>query len=153
MDLQNAQLRVPYQLDRKGKRVRLKTAAARRDVIVIDALGSALRRHRLASSFSTVDDPVFATSSGSAMSTRNATRALARTAKRAGLDDVTAHALRHTFASMLIERGRDPVFVADQLGHTNPAITLRVYAHLFRAAKQADDARDQLQAAYGRLLR
>jgi len=81
------------------------------------------------------------------------TRALTRIAKRAGLQDVTAHALRHTFASMLIERGRDPVFVADQLGHTNPAITLRVYAHLFRAAKQAEDARDELEAAYGGMLR
>lgn len=121
-------------------------------MIVIDALASLLRRHRLASPHSQAGDPVFSTATGTAMSARNTGRALTRISKRAGVEDVTAHALRHTFASMLIERGRDPVFVADQLGHTNPAITLRVYAHLFRAAKQADDARAQLQAAYGGLL-
>jgi integrase len=27
-------------------------------------------------------------------------------------------------------QGHDPVFVSRQLGHANPAITLRVYAHL-----------------------
>ena len=53
----------------------------------------------------------------------------------------------------MIALGHDPVFVADQLGHASPAITLRVYAHLFRAAKQATQARDQLEEAYGRLLR
>lgn len=65
---------------------------------------------------------------------------------------MTPHALRHTYASLLIAQGRDPVFVADQLGHTSPAITLRVYAHLFRAAQQERNAREQLEAAYGDFL-
>jgi integrase len=53
---------------------------------------------------------------------------------------------------LLIAQGRDPVFAADQLGHASPAITLRVYAHLFRAAEQEQSARDQLQNAYGGFL-
>ena len=67
--------------------------------------------------------------------------------------DVTPHALRHTYASMLIAQGRDPVYVADQLGHSTPVITLRTYAHLFRAAQQEATARDELEAAYRGLLR
>ena len=54
---------------------------------------------------------------------------------------------------MLIAHGRDPVYVADQLGHSTPVITLRTYAHLFRAAQQETQARSQLEAAYGTLLR
>jgi len=45
---------------------------------------------------------------------------------------VTPHKLRHTFASILIAFGRDPRHVMDQLGHTDPKFTLRVYAHAMR---------------------
>lgn len=38
VDLSSGHLRVRYQLSRNGKRVRLKTAGARRDVVVIDSL-------------------------------------------------------------------------------------------------------------------
>lgn len=153
VDLATGHLRIRHQLNRNGERARLKTATARRDVVVMDALAALLRRHRLASPHSTRTDPVFVTSSGSAMSARNSGRALTLVAERAGLAGVTPHALRHTFASLLIAQGRDPVFVADQLGHSSPAITLGVYAHLFRATKQANDARDELEAAYGGMLR
>ena len=45
---------------------------------------------------------------------------------------VTAHKLRHTFTSILFVRGEDPAFVMQQLGHTDAAFTLRVYAHAMR---------------------
>ena len=45
---------------------------------------------------------------------------------------VTAHKLRHTFASILFVRGEDPPYVMGQLGHTDPGFTLRVYAHAMR---------------------
>ena len=45
---------------------------------------------------------------------------------------MTAHKLRHTFASILFVRGEDPPYVMAQLGHTDPAFTLRVYAHAMR---------------------
>lgn len=44
----------------------------------------------------------------------------------------TFHALRHTHASALIAGGIDVVTVSRRLGHSNPTITLGVYAHLFR---------------------
>ena len=73
-------------------------------------------------------------------------------ANRAGLDGVTFHVLRHTFASILIAQGHGPVFVSRQLGHANAAITLKVYAHLFDAERHADKARAKLEADYGALL-
>ena len=47
-------------------------------------------------------------------------------------DGVTAHKLRHTFASILYVRGEDPPYVMAQLGHTDAGFTLRVYAHAMR---------------------
>lgn len=45
---------------------------------------------------------------------------------------LTPHKLRHTFASLLFALGEDPVHVMGQLGHTDPAFSLRVYAHAMR---------------------
>jgi integrase len=64
----------------------------------------------------------------------------------------TMHDLRHTFASLLIAQGLDVVFVSRQLGHANPATTLRVYASEFDRVRNADSARDALSAQFGALL-
>ena len=62
---------------------------------------------------------------------------------------VTPHKLRHTFASILIALGRDPRYVMEQLGHTDPNFTLRIYAHVMRFG---DDERDRVKAlAEGRV--
>jgi hypothetical protein len=47
-------------------------------------------------------------------------------------EGLTPHKLRHTFASLLFALGEDPVHVMGQLGHTDPAFSLRVYAHAMR---------------------
>lgn len=49
--------------------------------------------------------------------------------RRAGLDDVTFHDLRHTFASRLVMAGIDVPTVQALLGHKTIAMTMR-YAHL-----------------------
>ncbi len=49
--------------------------------------------------------------------------------KRAGLEDVRIHDLRHSFASFLINAGRGIYEVANLLGHTQLKTTQR-YAHL-----------------------
>jgi integrase len=140
-------------MGRDGKRRPLKTAAAKRDVILMSQLASELRRLRLASPFSADKDLVFCSTTGRTIGHRNVTaRGLEKAANRAGLRGVTFHALRHTFASILIAQGHDPVFVSRQLGHANAAITLKVYAHLFDAERHASEARAQLEADYGALL-
>jgi len=53
-------------------------------------------------------------------------------ADRISLKGVPLHALRHTHASQLIDAGIDVVTISKRLGHASPAITLKVYAHLFR---------------------
>ena len=39
---------------------------------------------------------------------------------------------RHTFATLAMSSARNPVWVSKQLGHSDPAFTLRVYAHAMR---------------------
>jgi integrase len=58
---------------------------------------------------------------------------------------VTAHALRHTAASLAISAGANPKLVQRMLGHASAAMTLDVYADLFESdldsvAKRLDTA-------------
>ena len=43
---------------------------------------------------------------------------------------MTFHALRHSFASHLIQRGASLVYVRDQVGHGSIAVTVNFYGHL-----------------------
>jgi len=47
------------------------------------------------------------------------------------------HDLRHLHATTLLLSGVPVHVVAARLGHADPAITLRVYAHLIRSAETA----------------
>jgi integrase len=113
-----------------------------------------LREHRLCSRFSGEDDFVFATEAGTPFLWGNVgKRGLKKAAEGAKLnrpgESLRMHDLRHCFASMLIREGADVVFVARQLGHANPAITLGIYAHLFDSEAQATKMRDTLEARFG----
>ena len=57
--------------------------------------------------------------------------AFQRCLAEAGLRRVRFHDLRHTFASLLIQRGANPKYIQEQLGHSSISITLDVYSHLF----------------------
>ncbi len=71
-----------------------------------------------------------------------------RARKASGIDiKWRLHDLRHWSATVSIGQGHDVRTVAGRLGHSNPAMTLRVYAHAFASADQA------LAAGLGDLLR
>jgi integrase len=48
----------------------------------------------------------------------------------AGLRRVTFHALRHTFASLLIQQGASLAYVKEQMGHSSIQVTVDTYGHL-----------------------
>ncbi|MFK8036045.1 MAG: tyrosine-type recombinase/integrase [Hyphomicrobiales bacterium] len=58
-----------------------------------------------------------------------------RIRKRAGLNDVRMHDLRHTYASVAVMNGIDPFTLKEIMGHKNLQTTLR-YAHLADHAVQ-----------------
>lgn len=55
-------------------------------------------------------------------------KAFWRTARKADLDDVSPHVLRHTAAVWMVEAGVALELVGQYLGHTSPSVTYRVYA-------------------------
>jgi len=56
--------------------------------------------------------------------------------KKAGIEGITPHCLRHTFATLMIQRGVDARTLADILGHASPTTTLQIYSHSFDSAKR-----------------
>ncbi|WP_120722232.1 tyrosine-type recombinase/integrase [Streptomyces hundungensis] len=57
------------------------------------------------------------------------------------------HALRHFYASVLLDAGESIKAVSEYLGHSDPGLTLKVYAHLMPSS------RDRARKALGRALR
>jgi len=47
------------------------------------------------------------------------------------------YALRHTYASLLIQNGESLAYVRDQLGHYSIKITVDTYGHLIPGANRA----------------
>jgi integrase len=61
-------------------------------------------------------------------SVKSVKRGFAEACRKARLEDVTPHVLRHSAAVAMVEGGASIAEVAQVLGHTNPAVTYRVYA-------------------------
>ena len=75
-------------------------------------------------------------------------RVLQRVCMRAGLDEVTPHTLRHSFASMAAAQGFSELTISGLLGHAPRGVTQR-YVHLDTALIIAAD---QVAAEIARLL-
>lgn len=46
------------------------------------------------------------------------------------------HALRHFYASVLLDAGESIKAVSEYLGHSDPGLTLKVYAHLMPTSRE-----------------
>jgi integrase len=77
------------------------------------------------------DALVFGNEDGTPMLPNNMTRRWQDVCISRGLPQVMFHALRDTHASALIAAGVDVVKISRRLGHADPTVTLRTYAHLF----------------------
>ena len=76
------------------------------------------------------------------------TRFFQRFSKRYGIEDFHPHKLRHTFASIAITNGADVASVSEKLGHSDKAVTLRMYTHADQESikKAGDIFRNALKA-------
>jgi integrase len=124
-----------------SRRVAPKTAAAARDIPLVDQLAALLREQRERAAFGGPSDYIFATGNGTPLGHRNVeSRALQRAAAAAGLEPVRFHDLRHTFAShLIIDLGLDVAQVSRILGHASVTTTLNIYTHLFDDARHATE--------------
>ena len=60
----------------------------------------------------------------------------ARIAKRAGLENVRFHDLRHTFASLMLLKGAKPKVISEALGHSSVAFTMDTYSHIIEGIQE-----------------
>jgi integrase len=121
-----------------------KTDAGRRTIELLPQLRDDLATHKARQPRFEAENFVFPTLAGSRQNASNIrNRILASAVARANEHLVeisepplpiglTPHKLRHTYASILVALGVDPGAVIDELGHTDPAFTLRVYRHGMR---------------------
>lgn len=63
------------------------------------------------------------------MHPQSPTRYFKKFGQRYEIEDFHPHKLRHTSASLAITNGADVVSVSERLGHSDTAVTLRMYAH------------------------
>ena len=79
---------------------------------------------------------VFASKNNTMLMNRNIRRALSDLLIAAKLpDSITVHALRHSFATRLLEKGVNPKIVSALLGHASVHITLDTYSHAMPEVK------------------
>ena len=101
---------------------------------VAEAIAEHLRRHPTGN-----DGLVFRTREHKPINRNHFNRYVWRPAlAAAGVEEAKGngmHALRHFYASVLIDAGESVRAVADFLGHADPGFTLRVYAHLLPASE------------------
>lgn len=69
---------------------------------------------------------------GSPLSPQAVNKRLTKYVKRIGIEHITYHQLRHTYASIVASEGTDLVTLSRLMGHSNKSTTLNIYTHLFK---------------------
>ncbi|MCI9469429.1 MAG: site-specific integrase [Oscillospiraceae bacterium] len=121
-------------IDGEVKESPLKTKNAYRQIIVPTEIGEILKQKKeRENGFS---EYVFSSPTGGPISPDSVLKMLHRVLKRAGLEKVRFHALRHTFATLALQNGVDVKTLSGLLGHYSAGFTLDTYGHITPAMKQ-----------------
>lgn len=57
------------------------------------------------------------------------TRTFNRLVDRAGVRRIRLHDVRHTYATLALDKGIDPKILSDRVGHAHMGVTLQIYGH------------------------
>jgi integrase len=107
-----------------------KTDSSNRTIPLNAGAMSILSDHMLdAGEMLTSEKLIFSTKSGNPYDYGNFNRTLASICKKAGIQRITAHSLRHTFATQLHEKGANIKALSEILGHKKATTTLDMYVH------------------------
>lgn len=104
-----------------------KTGSSVRDIPLSRFLTERLRERFYERRFS--PQTYVLTGSGRVMEPRSVQRRFKNLLRRCGIQPVSVHSLRHSFASKWIEQGFDSKALSEILGHSSVKITMDIYVH------------------------
>jgi integrase len=79
----------------------------------------------------TENDLVFAQPGGERVTPHTVSETFLRKMRKAGIEGVRFHDLRHSHVSLMIRQGVYPKTISDRIGHSTISTTMDVYGHLF----------------------
>ena len=141
IDLDAGRLRVVQTITQVRSMVAVgepKTSSGRRSIALDDGTVAVLRAHRklmleerlLVGPDFNDSGLVFHYPDGSCLRPDAVSAQFLRRVERQGLQRLTLHGLRHTWATLALEQGIHPRVVQERLGHSTIAITLGIYSHV-----------------------
>lgn len=83
-------------------------------------------------------DHVFLNRNGKLLPNSNYNRYLDKICNKAGIERISMHTLRHTFATRCIESGMKPKTLQKILGHANISMTMDLYVHVTDDEKEKE---------------
>lgn len=115
-----------------------KTKSGRRQVPILDSMVPVLEAHRERQNAEKAEagsawnkrNLVFCSNVGTPVEPRRLCTTMDKITSSVGLPHFTFHAMRHTFATCLLEAGVPAKVVQDVLGHADVTLTLNTYSHV-----------------------
>lgn len=109
-----------------------------RAVPLSDDAVAALRVHRARAPLLGPEVPVFlGPRTGRRLSGHTVSHAFPRLLEQHGLPRMRVHDLRHGTATLMLAQGTPMRVIAEQLGHANPSLTAKTYAHVVPEAQRS----------------
>ncbi|AIC98282.1 integrase [Bacillus subtilis subsp. subtilis str. OH 131.1] len=123
-----------------------KTYESKRRISIGASLSAALQKHKkwqfenkqmLQDDYRHDLNLVFSRVDGNILPKSTLFNAFNRILKRANIDKMPIHALRHTHAVLLLESGADMKYIQERLGHKSMMVTADVYSHVSKKLDQS----------------
>jgi len=135
VDWENSQIHIQRTYNNQAW-YKTKTKTSNRKIDLGPSMMAELREWRLACPPNKLD-LIFPNRAGGPINHNNlVSRYFEPALEKAKLGKIRFHDLRHTYASLLIQQGENIKYIQSQLGHSNPTVTLNVYAHLMNPVNQ-----------------
>ncbi|WP_163534193.1 site-specific integrase [Helicobacter suis] len=125
MDFKNHTITINKALNGLGEITTPKTANSIRVIDMLPIVEKRLKEFSLFMDVINKDTPIFGTNPKLQMIM---TKQWAKLLESLELEHIKLYSTRHTFASIMLERGEEPLWVSHTLGHKNLQITYKVYA-------------------------